>query len=61
MEQPNNAEIMRELMGVKRQMDRLVRNLPVLVRLAGDTELRQREAEKNLKRKEAAGRIAAGN
>lgn len=60
MEQPSNLELMAELTIIRKQMDRLVRNLPVLAAATADVDLKRAEAEKDRRRRESAQRAAAG-
>ncbi len=61
MAEPSNADVMREVQIVRRQIDRLLRNLPALARLTADGDLRAREQEKARRRREDSLRVARGS
>ena len=58
--EPSNQEILDAVTTMQRQVDTLIRSLPVLAKLTGDQELRRLEQEKARKLKAAAGRVARG-
>ena len=58
--QPSNREILDAVTSMQRQVDSLIRNLPALAKLTGDSELQRQEREKAKRLNEAAGRVARG-
>ena len=60
MTEPTNADLMTEVTALRRQIDRIVRNIPLLAQVAGDSDLKRREVEKSQRRKADARRMARG-